>query len=260
MSDEQRNGLRPGWAWTTLGEITQPTRPRHNPKEYPALPFIGMEHVEAHTMRLLGTVPAASMQSSSVYFYPNYVLYGRLRPYLNKVYRPDFEGLCSAEFIVFPNSEQLSSKYLQYFLNSSAFVSFATHLNQGDRPRVDYEQIAFYSIALAPLPEQQRIVEEIERRLSVIEEVETIIRTNLKRAEVLRQRILQHAFTGKLVAQDPDKEPAGVLLERIRVEKLAREQAAKVARKPVTGKRQRARQRTASQTDDLPFTIEEVRV
>src|SRR5688572_22777176 len=87
-----------------LGDAVKPTRPRIKPATKPDLPFIGMEHIEAHTMKLLGTVPAASMKSSAVHFQPGDVLYGRLRPYLNKVYRPDFEGLCSAEFIVLPKT------------------------------------------------------------------------------------------------------------------------------------------------------------
>ena len=115
-----------GVAAMPLGEVVKPTRPRVKPADHPALPFIGMEHIEAHTMKLLGTVPAATMKSSAVYFKSGDVLYGRLRPYLNKVYRPTFEGLCSAEFIVLPETERLDGKYLQHFLNSGAFVRFAS--------------------------------------------------------------------------------------------------------------------------------------
>jgi type I restriction enzyme S subunit len=51
-----------------LGEVVKPTRPRVKPSDFPDLPFIGMEHVEAHSMKLLGTVPAATMKSSAVHF------------------------------------------------------------------------------------------------------------------------------------------------------------------------------------------------
>ena len=105
--------LPQSWRVVPLGELVAPTRPRHKPGDYPNLPFIGMEHVEAHSMRLLGTVQARTMKSSAVHFQAGDVLYGRLRPYLNKVYRPDFEGLCSAEFIVLPSSDQVDARYLQ---------------------------------------------------------------------------------------------------------------------------------------------------
>src|SRR5438874_579806 len=110
--------LPQGWAWTTLGEVSDTTRKRTNPEDSRDLPYIGLEHIEAHTMRLLGTVLASEMKSSAELFCPGDVLYGRLRPYLNKVFRPDFKGLASAEFIPFRQVPYVDSKYLQYFLNS----------------------------------------------------------------------------------------------------------------------------------------------
>jgi type I restriction enzyme S subunit len=71
-------------------------------------------------------------------------------------------------------------------------------------------------IVLPPLAEQHRIVAEVERRLSVIDELEGVAEATLKRAERLRQAILKRAFEGKLVPQDPSDEPASVLLARIR--------------------------------------------
>ncbi len=81
------------------------------------------------------------------------------------------------------------------------------------------------------MAEQNRIVAEVERRLSVIQQTETTVETNLKRVERLRQSILKQAFSGQLVPQDPNDEPASVLLERIRAEREAA-QAAQAAAKP----------------------------
>lgn len=74
-------------------------------------------------------------------------------------------------------------------------------------------------VPLPPLVEQQRIVAEVERHLSIIQAAENVVGANLKRAERLRQAILQRAFQGKLVSQDPTDEPASVLLERIRADR-----------------------------------------
>jgi type I restriction enzyme S subunit len=165
----------------------------------PNAPFIGMEHVEAHTMKLLGTVPAATMKSSAVHFKPGDVLYGRLRPYLNKVFRPTFEGLCSAEFIVFPENERIDGRYLQYFLNSGSFVRFATHLNAGDRPRVDFDQIAPYPIPVPTLERQHEIVAELEKQFSRLDEAVANlqrVKANLKR---YKASVLKAAVEGRLV-------------------------------------------------------------
>ena len=68
---------------------------------------------------------------------------------------------------------------------------------------------------LPPLAEQRRIVDEVERRLSVVEALEQAVEANLTRARRLRQAILKKAFEGRLVPQNPNDEPASALLERI---------------------------------------------
>ena len=71
-------------------------------------------------------------------------------------------------------------------------------------------------LPLPPLDEQQEIVSEVERRLSIVDEIETQVEANVKRAARLRQGILKRAFEGRLVPQDPTDEPAEKLLECIR--------------------------------------------
>lgn len=88
--------------------------------------------------------------------------------------------------------------------------------NQESMRNIGQERIRKIRIPLPPLPEQHRIVAEVERRLSVVEELEATVEKNLARCARLRQSILKMAFEGRLVPQDPKDEPASVLLERIR--------------------------------------------
>lgn len=84
-----------------------------------------------------------------------------------------------------------------------------------------------------PLPslvEQEVIVETVEDQLSVIDHLEADLDTKLKSAQSLRQAILRHAFTGQLVPQDPNDEPASKLLERVAAEREARAREAAAAK------------------------------
>jgi type I restriction enzyme S subunit len=87
--------------------------------------------------------------------------------------------------------------------------------------KINQKHIGEFIIPLPPPAEQHRIVAEVERRLSVVRELEKQVELALRRAERLRQAVLKRAFEGKLVPQDPEDEPASVLLERIRAERAA---------------------------------------
>jgi len=76
-------------------------------------------------------------------------------------------------------------------------------------------------VPIPPPPEQQRIVAEVERRLSLVENLEAVLTNAERHTTSLRQSILKRAFEGKLVPQDPNDEPATILLERIRKERAA---------------------------------------
>ncbi len=87
------------------------------------------------------------------------------------------------------------------------------------QPNLSPLRLAQFAVPLPPLAEQLRIVAEVERRLSVLDALESEVTANLARANRLRQSILKRAFEGKLVPQDPDDELASALLARIQAER-----------------------------------------
>ena len=177
-------------------------------------------------MRLLGTIPSGSMKSSANTFRSGDVLYGRLRSYLNKVYQPDFDGLCSGEFIVMPETPAVSGRFLKYRLNASDFVHFASHINTGDRPRVDFGQISNFDLSLPPKPEQIRITDALDELFSDLDAGVASLEQARDKLKLYRASVLKAAVEGALTAdwraQHPQTEPASELLERILVERRRR--------------------------------------
>ena len=133
----------------------------------------------------------------------------------------------------------LPPEYVFYFLWGQ--YDATRRIGSGNnQPALNKSRVQEIALPLPPLAEQHRIVAEIERRLSVIQQAEAVVGASLKRAGRLRQSILKQAFSGKLVPQDPNDEPASALLERIRAERAAAETAAKRQRKPRRHRSKRA--------------------
>ncbi|WP_437979401.1 restriction endonuclease subunit S [Sorangium sp. So ce295] len=108
-------------------------------------------------------------------------------------------------------------RFLMHYLNSDTARRVAFGVAFGTtRLRMTLPLFRTLPIPVPPLVEQNRIVSEIDRLLSIADEVEQTTRAQLARAQRLRQSVLKRAFEGKLVPQDPNDEPASVLLERIR--------------------------------------------
>ena len=115
-------------------------------------------------------------------------------------------------------------RFFTFLFNGSPFVlDQVSELCSGStRDFLNQKILSSIIFPVPPLAEQHRIVAEVERRLSVVGELEKQVEAALRRAERLRQAILKHAFEGKLVPQDPDDEPASELLERIRAGNMRR--------------------------------------
>ena len=161
-------------------------------------------------------------------------------------------AIVKADCIKFePSKNAAVAEYLNIALNARQTRRQVADIIHGiGRPRLNLREIKGLRLPLPPLKEQRRIVAEVERRLSLIQQAEAAVEASLQRTERLRQSILKRAFSGQLVPQDPDDEPASALLERIRAQREAERAAAAATKK-------RPAQRRRSKPKGQQLTLEE---
>lgn len=155
-----------------LRDVCRQDRVTVRPGEHPSLRYLGLESIEAGSGSLvegeLSKTPEAP-QANSFLFGPQHVLYGKLRPYLNKVFVPNFEGKCSTEIIPLLTTEELDPRYLAYFLRTPSTVHQIAAKTAGARmPRADMDFVFGLEIWIPPLTEQRRIVDILSRAEGIV--------------------------------------------------------------------------------------------
>ncbi len=138
-------------------------------------------------------------KSTKNIFYKGDVLYGKLRPYLNKVIIADDDGVCTTEIIPIKENEKVISKYIFYVLKSSAFlkyVEFSTHgLNM---PRLGTASAKKAPFPLPPLKEQKQIAQKLDQVLARVERIKIALDNAPATIKRFRQSVLALGTSGGL--------------------------------------------------------------
>ena len=231
ISDEIPFEIPDSWEWVRLGSIVYN---RGQMKPTSDFCYVDIGSIDNKRQRLGDTeniiTPDKAPSRAKKIIDVGDIIYSTVRPYLHNMCIIDrqfsLQPIASTGFATMTCYSGLLNKYLFYYLLAPDFDNYAndTENSKGVAyPAINDDRLYKALIPLPPLSEQHRIVAKIEELLPYIERYgkaeEHITALNTTFPEALKKSILQEAVQGKLVPQDPDDEPASVLLERIRVEK-----------------------------------------
>lgn len=222
------------WKWARIGEIHILKSDKYKGSGE-SLFYVGLEHINKDKGTLTEDVKVDEINTVKNSFKKGDLLYGKLRPYLNKVYLANEDGVCSTDILVFESTPSLNLNYSKYFFLSYKFVNDMTQNSSGvNLPRVSTKYLQEYPFPIAPLPEQRAIVTKIDLLFSELDNGIANLKLAQEQLKVYRQAVLKKAFEGELTKkwreQQTDLPDEGDLLEQIRKE---REEAAKSAGKNV---------------------------
>jgi type I restriction enzyme S subunit len=171
------------------------------------LPYLGLEHIESKTGRLLLETPVEQVESTVNIFESGDVLFGKLRPYLAKAALVDFAGTCTTELLALRPDLDTEGKHLFYFILSDGFIKLVSSMTYGAKmPRVSSEQIGNIAVPFPPLPEQRAIATFLDRETSTLD---TLIAKKARLIELLREKrtaLISHAVTRGLDPAAPRKD------------------------------------------------------
>lgn len=155
------------------------------------LPYVGLEDIASDGVgKFLGSDEPQTEKSTTFEFGPEHLLYGRLRPYLNKVLLPDFEGHCSSEIFPILPSSRLHRRFLFYWITRHQTVEAINATCTGARmPRANVSELLTFPILLPPLEEQQRIVAVLDEAFEGLARIRAHAEANLQNAKELFESI-----------------------------------------------------------------------
>ena len=259
--DEKPFEIPESWEWVRWGALSESIQYGYNApaKERGRIKMVRISDIQNGEISW-ATTPYCDIEEQDIDAYKlkkNDILFARTGGTVGKSYlvsEEPQEAIYAGYLIRTRYSSQLCPQYLKMFMDSSLYWE---QLKDGTiataQPNCNGQKLAKMILPLPPLAEQKRIVAKIEELLPKVEEYgkaqEALNKLNEELPEKLKKSILQEAIEGRLVPQDPNDEPASVLLNRIREEKKRLVKEGKLKKKDL--------EETPISEDEKPFEIPE---
>ena len=236
--------LPEGWVWCKLGEVCEINPKSTNLSDFDQsllttfVPMAAVDQIEG-TIKTPEILPLGKARKGHTQFIENDVIFARITPCMENgkaAIAKSLEnclGFGSTEFHVIRPLDEILPEYIFYFIRQESFRNKASaHFTSTvGQMRVPKEFIIAISIPLPTLPEQRVIVNRVENIFRFADEVEQRVAAATTHANQLTKTLRAKAFRGELVPQDPNDEPATVLLERIKKEKAEQKEMNKAQKR-----------------------------
>lgn len=182
------------WEIWKLKHVTQDRNDKYSGENFS---YIAMENIESCTCKLLETQSEYDL-TSAIVAQKDDVIFGKLRPYLAKVYRITLPSLVNSEFVVL-NPIKILSTYLKYYLVNPSFINYINSSTYGTKmPRASVEFILDSPIPVCNIKEQQQIAEYLDKKC---EEIDNLIKGNndlIDHLKEYKKSLIYEAVTGKI--------------------------------------------------------------
>jgi type I restriction enzyme S subunit len=196
FQDTEIGRIPKDWKVVRLGEVCEKRGEVYLPSKSDKYKFVGLEHIFPGERTVKNYAFDADLKSSKFKFYPGDILYGKLRPYLDKAALAEFEGICSTDLLVLRCIlDQVFPEFLVYILHTRRFIEYAIATTAGtNHPRTSWKSVRDFPLPLPPLPEQKKIAEilmTVDRKMELLR----------KKRELLRQvkkGLMEDLLTGRV--------------------------------------------------------------
>jgi len=182
------------WHITNLGNIVKQKKETIFPGNIESIKYIGLEHIGPgdHKIRMWGN--SSEVKSLKFQFKAGDILYGKLRPYLDKVIIADWSGVCSTDILVLETKKGINNVFMLYFMHHPNTLRYAISTSTGtNHPRTSWRMLSGLKVSLPPLPEQNKIA----KILSTVDERIQLLKKKRKKLERVKKGLMNELLTGR---------------------------------------------------------------
>lgn len=181
----------PEWEEFLFMNIATLSKDKYNPNSKEQYRCIELDNIEQRTGKIKGYVNSSEQNSIKNVFHKGDVLFGKLRPYLRKYAKPNFDGVCSSEiWVLHPNKDIVCTEFLYHLVASDSFIAAANISSGTKMPRADWKLISSMYFEIPSLVEQQKIAD----CLSSIDKVIEIKKQKCETWKNIKKGLLQQMF------------------------------------------------------------------